>query len=109
MPAWWTRWFDGLPSWVSTSEFAQSMRNAQLYSDPAIFRFNSNYSKGDDRRLSYTKPAASATDTATVVSTLANFWRNAAAIDLHPFDALTARWEFSSLSLNSSLWLSARG
>jgi cell surface protein SprA len=97
MPAWWTRWFDALPHWMSTSEFAQSMRNAQLYVDPAIFRLSSNFTKGDDRRLNYTKPAASLTDTATVVASLANFWRNATALDLHPFDALSARLELSSL------------
>jgi hypothetical protein len=97
MPAWWTRVFDGLPSWLATSEFAQAMRNAQLHTDPAVFRLNSNYSKGDDRRFSFTKPAASMTDTATIVSTLANYWRNATALELRPFDALTARWEFTSL------------
>jgi cell surface protein SprA len=97
MPSWWTNAFDGLPSWLGTSEFAQAMRNAQLHTDPAVFRLNSYYSKGDDRRLSYTKPAASLTDTATIVATLANYWRNATALELRPFDALTARWEFSSL------------
>jgi cell surface protein SprA len=97
MPGWWTHAFDALPPWLATSEFAQSMRNAQLHTDPAIFRFSSSYSKGDDRRSSYTKPAASVTDTASVVASLANYWRNATALELRPFDALNARWEFSSL------------
>ena len=97
MPGWWSRAFDGLPGWLATTEFAQSMKNAQLHTDPATFRLSSNYSKGDDRRSSYTKPAASLTDTATIVSSLADFWRNATALELRPFDALSARWEFSSL------------
>ena len=66
--------FDALPRWLSTSEFAQAMRDAQLHTDPAIFRLSSNYSKGDDRRLELLrKPAASLTDTATVVASLTNF------------------------------------
>ena len=97
MPGWWSRAFDGLPSWLATTEFAQAMKHAQLHTDPATFRLSSNYSKGDDRRSSFTKPAASVTDTATIVSSLANFWRNATALELRPFDALSARWEFSSL------------
>ena len=97
MPAWWSRAFDGLPAWLAMSEFTQAMRNVQLHTDPASFRLSSNYWKGDDRRSSFTKPAASLTDTATIVSSLANFWRNATALELRPFDALSARWEFSSL------------
>jgi len=97
MPLWWTRAFDGLPDWLSTSEFAQAMRNAQLHTDPAVFRLNSSYTKGDDQRSSFTKPAASVTDTASTVASLTNYWRNATAFELRPFDALTARWELSSL------------
>ena len=97
MPGWWSRAFDGLPAWLQTSEFAQEMRNAQLHTDPATFRLSSMYAKSDDRRSSFTKPAASLTDTATIVASLANFWRNATALELRPFDALSARWEFSSL------------
>ena len=97
MPDWWRRAFDGLPAWLATSEFAQSMRDAQLHTDPATFRLSSNYSKGDDKRSSYTKPAASPTDTASIVASLSSFWRNATALEFHPFDALSARWELSSL------------
>jgi hypothetical protein len=97
MPGWWSRAFDGLPAWLQTSEFAQEMKNAQLHTDPAIFRFSSMYAKSDDRRSSFTKPAASLTDTASIVASLANYWRNATALELRPFDALSARWEFSSL------------
>ena len=97
MPAWWTRIFDALPNWMSTSEFAQSMRNARLHTDPASFRFSSSYTKGDDERSSYSKPAASSTDTAAVVSSLTDYWNSATAVELRPFDALSARWEFSTL------------
>ena len=97
MTGWWSRAFDGLPAWLQTSEFAQEMKNAQLHTDPAIFRLSSMYAKSDDRRSSFTKPAASLTDTASIVASLANVWRNATALELRPFDALSARWEFSSL------------
>lgn len=97
MPDWWSRAFDGLPAWLQTSEFAQEMRNARYHRAPAIFRFSSNYAKNDDRRASYTKPAASAGDTATIVASLGNYWSNSTALELHPFDALTARWEYATL------------
>ncbi len=97
MPAWWERMFDGLPQWLATSEFAQSMKYAQVHTDPVAFRFSSSYTKGDDERSSFSKPAVSSTDTASVVSSLTNYWNNATAVELRPFDALSARWEFSSL------------
>src|ERR1019366_7340304 len=50
MPGWWSRAFEGLPAWLQTSEFAQEMKNVQLHTDPAIFRFSSMYAKSDDRR-----------------------------------------------------------
>jgi cell surface protein SprA len=97
MPGWWTRAFDGLPAWLATSEFAEEMRNSQLHTDPAIFRLTSNYTKGDDRVSSYTLPASSVADTASIVSTLTNYWRTAVGVELHPFDALNASWQFSTL------------
>jgi cell surface protein SprA len=97
MPAWWSHALDGLPGWLSTSEFAQAVEGAQFHTDPALFRLSSNYTKGDDRQSNFTMAAASPLDTATVVSTLTDYWRNAASVDVQPFDALSARWEFSSL------------
>ncbi len=97
MPYWWSHAFDGLPTWLSTSEFAQAVAGAQRHTDPASFRLSSNYAKGDDRRSSYSKPAISPTDTASIVASLTSFWRNSTAFELRPFDALSARWEFSSL------------
>ncbi|MGH7653079.1 MAG: cell surface protein SprA, partial [Gemmatimonadaceae bacterium] len=97
MPGWWSHALDGLPAWLSTSEFAQAMEGAQFRADPATFRFNTGYTRGDDRQSSFTLVAESPLDTAAVVSNLTDYWRNAASVDLQPFDALDARWEFSSL------------
>lgn len=96
MPGWWSHAFDGLPAWLSTSEFAQATEGAQLRTNPATFRFNTGYTRGDDRVSSFTLVAASPLDTAAIVSNLTD-WRNAASVDVRPFDALDARWEFSSL------------
>ena len=97
MPEWWRHAFDGLPAWFSTSEFAQAVEGAQRRTDPAIFRFTSGYTRGDDRQSSFTLATASPLDTAAIVSTLTDYWRNAASVDLQPFDALDARWDYSSL------------
>ena len=97
MPAWWSHALDGFPAWLSTSEFAQAVEGAQRRTDPAIFRFTTGYTRGDDRQSSYTLASASPLDTAATVATLTDFWRNAASVELQPFDALDARWDFSSL------------
>jgi cell surface protein SprA len=97
MPGWWSHALDGLPGWLSTSEFAQAVEGAQLHTDPALFRLSSNYTKGDDRQSNFTLVAVSTLDTATLVSTLTDYWRNAASVEVQPFDALDARWEFSAL------------
>ena len=97
MPGWWDRAFGALPEWLTASEMVQALRGAQYRSRPALFRVSSNYSKGDDRRSSFFAPAAAFADTARTVTGLTHFWRNSSALELRPFDALTARWEFSSL------------
>lgn len=97
MPGWWSHALDGLPAWLSTSELAQATEGAQLRTNPATFRFNTGYTRGDDRVSSFTLVAASPLDTAAIVSNLTDYWRNAASVDVRPFDALDARWEFSSL------------
>lgn len=73
------------------------MKNSQLHTNPAVFRLSTNYTKGDDRQASYTQPASSLADTAAIVSTLTNYWRTAAAVELRPFDALNATWQFNTL------------
>ncbi len=97
MGSWWTRAWDVLPSWLSGAELVQAIRDAQFNARPAMFRLSSNYAKGDDARTSFTKPANSFTDSARTVNGLTSFLRNATSLELRPFDALSARWEFSSL------------
>ncbi len=97
MPGWWTRRLNNLPGWLSGIEFVQALRDAEFRARPAAFRISSNYSKGDDRRANFASLAASPTDTARIVNSLTSFWRNATALELRPFDALSARFEFASL------------
>ncbi|MFI5231497.1 MAG: cell surface protein SprA [Gemmatimonadales bacterium] len=97
MPAWWSHALDGLPAWLSTSEFAQATEGVLLRTAPATFRFSTGYTRGDDRQSIFTLVAASSLDTAAIVSNLTDYWRNAASVDLQPFDALDARWQFTSL------------
>jgi cell surface protein SprA len=97
MPGWWTRRLNNLPGWLSGIEFVQALRDAEFRARPAAFRLSSNYAKGDDRRANFSNLAASPTDTARIVNGLTSFWRNSTALELRPFDALSARFEFSSL------------
>jgi hypothetical protein len=97
MPGWWTRHLNNLPGWLSGIEFVQALRDAEFRARPAAFRLSSNYAKGDDRRANFSNLAFSPTDTARIVNGLTSFWRNSTAIELRPFDAISARLELSSL------------
>jgi cell surface protein SprA len=96
MPGWWTGLFDRLPRWMGDAEIFQSLRNARPRLQPAAFRTSGNYLSQDDSRQNFLAAAASSRDTARRVDGRVNAWRNATALELKPFDALTARYEISS-------------
>jgi hypothetical protein len=97
MPGWWERALGGLPSWLAGSDIVQALRGAQWRSQPATFRISSNYTRGDDHRSSFFRPAESQTDSARTVRGLTSLWRNSTALELRPFSALSARWELASV------------
>jgi hypothetical protein len=97
MPEWWDHALGSLPGWMTNSEFIDAMRHAQLHVNPAIFRFSTNLSKGDGISSSYTDPAVAVGDTASTVRNLTNLWRNSTSLELRPFDAITARWDLTSV------------
>lgn len=97
MPAWWDRTLVALPRWLSATDLVQALRGAQWRRQPATFRLSSNYAKGDDHRSSFFAPALSVADTGRTVDGFTSFWRNTSALEFRPFDAVSARWELSSL------------
>lgn len=96
MPAWWTKAFDRLPRWLGGSEIARAMRDARPRLQPASFRASGNYMAIDESRANFLTVAPSPRDPRRTTDGRTNAWRNSSAIELRPFDALSARWEVSS-------------
>ncbi|MDQ8164275.1 MAG: cell surface protein SprA, partial [Gemmatimonadota bacterium] len=96
MPAWWRGAFDALPDWFANAELVQAMRNAKPRLRPASFRASGNFVASDESRSNFLAAAATARDTARTVDGRINAWQNSTALEIRPFDALTARYELSS-------------
>jgi hypothetical protein len=64
---------------------------------PTEVYLTTSYENGNDRRLTYLKPADAMDDTARVVSGLTNSIRNGGAIAFHPLHNGTIRFNMSSL------------
>ena len=64
---------------------------------PAELYLTTTYENGNDRRLTYLKPATALDDTARVVRGLTNTVRNGGAIAFHPLHNSTIRFNLSSL------------
>ncbi|HEX6536056.1 MAG TPA: cell surface protein SprA [Gemmatimonadaceae bacterium] len=96
-PAWLRRAIDWLPDWLGHSELLQSLRNSTIRWNPTLVRFTSTYARNSDTRESFSLPEVVSTDSARRVRGLEDVWRNTAAIELRPFNALSARFDVSSL------------
>jgi cell surface protein SprA len=96
MPGWWTGLFDRLPRWIGDAEVLQALRNAKPRLQPASFRTGGNYLAQQDHRQNFLAVATSSRDTARRVEGRINAWRNSTALELKPFESLTARYEVSS-------------
>ena len=97
LPRWMDGTMDALPSWMQRTEWVQALRGARLRWNPSSVRFSSALARATDRRLAYLKPAEALSDTARQVDGLTHVWRNVAGVELRPFEALSARWDFTSL------------
>ncbi|MBW7932637.1 MAG: cell surface protein SprA, partial [Gemmatimonadaceae bacterium] len=97
MPQWVDNAIDALPDWLQNAEWARALRNAQVRLNPANVRISSSMARADDRRTAYLKPADALADTGRLVTGLTRYWRNVAGVELRPFEALSARWDFTSL------------
>ena len=93
-------WLDGLlghlPTWMQTSDMLRALRGANLRWTPTAFRLTSALARTSSNTLSFLKPASSPTDTARQLLGLTNLWRNGAAVEFRPANALSLRWDLSS-------------
>ncbi len=97
MPQWVDNVVGVFPLWLQNTEWVQALRNAQLRLNPSSVRLSSAVARATDRRMAFLKPAESLADTGRLVTGQTHVWRNAAGVELQPFDALRARWDFTSL------------
>lgn len=97
MPTWVTHSLDALPDWLQKAEWVHALRNADVRLNPSLVRVSSALARAEDRRLAFLKPADAWADTGRLVTGLSHVWRNVAGIELQPFEALSARWDFTSL------------
>ncbi len=96
LPQWLDGTMDALPRWLQNAEWVQALRGAQLRWNPSSVRFSSALARASDHRLAYLKPAEALADTAREVTGLTHVWRNVAGVEFRPFQAMNARWDFTS-------------
>jgi len=88
---------DGLPDWISESEFGRALRSSRLRWNPAQWRFSSTLSYSAAERLVYRVPVELAGDTAIQpLPSISHLWRNQAGFELRPFNSLTLSADYSS-------------
>jgi hypothetical protein len=97
MPKWVDQAIGSLPGWLQNAEWVRALRAAQVRLNPSSVRFSSSMARAEDRRLAFLKPADALSDTGRLVTGLTHVWRNVAGVEFRPFDAMNARWDFTSL------------
>ena len=97
LPQWMNGAIGALPAWLQNTEWVRALRGAQMRLQPTAIRFASSMARAEDRRTAFLKPADVFGDTGRVVTGLTHVWRNVAGIEMKPFEALNARWDFTSL------------
>ena len=96
-PGWLRGAIEHLPGWLRETELLRSLHDAKIRWNPALVRFTSAYARDEDRRQSFSLPVALGGDSARQVLGLENVWRNTAALELRPFQTMSARFTVSTL------------
>ena len=79
-----------LPRRLRDSEGVKAFREQRLRWAPTAFRLNSALARNANEVTSFTKAAASLSDTGRVTNGLTHFWQNTAALEFRPTTALAA-------------------
>ena len=97
-PQWLDRAVGRLPGFLRNSAIARGLTDAALRWTPAQMRFTSSYARNSDKRLTFTLPVAlDSGDEGRRVTGLTSVMRNAALMELRPFQSLSIRWDVNSL------------
>jgi len=86
-----------LPRSLKESESIRSFRTQKFRWAPTQFRLSSTMARNTNSLTSFTKAAASPTDTGQVTLGLSHFWSNNARVDFQPTSGLTASVEARQL------------
>jgi len=97
MPGWLRGAIEALPGWLRGTELLKSLHDATIRWNPTLLRFTSSYAKSENRRRSFALPVTLADDSAHEVLGLEDVWRNTAALELRPFQTMSARVSVSTL------------
>ena len=97
MPGWLRGAIESLPGWLRGTELLKSLHDATIRWNPALVRFTSAYAKNENHRRSFALPVTLAGDSAQEVLGLEDVWRNTAALELRPFQTMSARFSVSTL------------
>jgi hypothetical protein len=106
MPGFITGAVDRLPRAVRGSDAFRSLRQARFRWNPSTVRFTSGMSRNDTRTTNFLRPAVIGLgttddsldlDPGRLVTSLNHVWNNSAGVELRPFGALSANWNFTSL------------
>ena len=79
-----------LPRRLRDSDGVKAFREQRLRWAPTAFRLNSSLARNANEVTSFTKAAASLSDTGRVTNGLTHFWQNTAALEFRPTTALAA-------------------
>ncbi len=78
-----------LPERLRRADAVRSFRDQRIRWAPTAFRLSSSLARNSNSTTSFTKAAASLTDTGQVTSGLTHFWQNNAALEFRPTPTLS--------------------
>jgi cell surface protein SprA len=96
LPGWVRGALGDLPGWMQGGPVT-ALQHETFRWQPTELRLTTGITRNDDRRNSYFAPSTLGADTAVRSLALDRFWRNGADIEFRPTDALSARWDVTSL------------
>jgi hypothetical protein len=86
-----------LPGFLKRSAFFQGLQNSRLRLNPVNIQFHSQFFASSASRFTYQVPVATDSDRFfPPAQSLTRGWRNAASLDLHPFESMQLRFDLTS-------------
>ncbi|MCZ6918860.1 MAG: cell surface protein SprA [Gemmatimonadetes bacterium] len=96
-PAFFVKFVDGLPGWISNSEFGRALRSSRLRWNPYQIRLSSELVDNLTDRLTFRVPVALPQDSVLApLRSVVHSWRNTVGADVRPFSSLGLRVDYMS-------------